>query len=235
MARPRARRIDRLAAQCLPYALAIETVVASPAAGRMWLDAHGELRRPELIALDHFTTQGHLGSWCEGGTLLLTIKAAALPALIRRNTFRSRQDARTRYLEAQCVLLADYQEEILEEIRGATDGGVAAAATEILSEPFIQQYFPRVRAENITALWRALGRSLVTDISCTFFRAPYDFRAGWPDLTLIRGNNVRFVEVKTTDLLHPSQCRIIDAFAKPFSLMFSIARVQAKEALTGDR
>jgi hypothetical protein len=55
---------------------------------------------------------------------------------------------------------------------------------------------------------------------------PYDYRSGWPDLTVIEDGEVSFIEIKTTDLLHASQLRFAEEIAKP--LGFSCSIIQLK-------
>jgi hypothetical protein len=45
--------------------------------------------------------------WCEGGSLNLLMKAAALDVLVRRNIFGDREDAIRRFLEAQFLTIID--------------------------------------------------------------------------------------------------------------------------------
>jgi hypothetical protein len=153
------------------------------------------------------------------------MKAAAFPVLVRYNTFGDRGDARTRYLEAQCTILADRRQALLNQVRSVGRAELLAAAAEILAEPFVRGAYPRVTLEGIAGLWGALGAERLTEIFEVFLRAPYEYRAGWPDLTLVCGDQLRFAEVKTTDALHKSQFRVIDAFIKPLGLDLSIVHV----------
>lgn len=47
----------------------------------------------------------------------------------------------------------------------------------------------------------------------------------WPDLTIVKGNEVKFIEVKTTDKLHKSQLVTIPTFRKIIPYDFSVCRV----------
>ena len=57
-----------------------------------------------------------------------------------------------------------------------------------------------------------------------FFEKPYEYRAGWPDLTVV-GDSLRFVEVKTTDLLHESQIRFAKELALPLGLQCEVVQL----------
>ena len=55
---------------------------------------------------------------------------------------------------------------------------------------------PNVREHHVTGLFDALGPDRLAEIATVFATAPYDLRAGWPDLTLWPDGKVKFVEVK---------------------------------------
>jgi hypothetical protein len=219
----------QLARQCTTYGLRVETIAAQRTADtKLWQHPKVVFRHPEEIALSFYKDRGYCGCWCEGGTLNLLMKAACFPVLVRYNSFGERQDARSRYFEAQCTILASRAREILDAISTASLGEVSLAAMEILREPFIHQCYPRVRLEFVLALWKALGAARLAEIARIFLSRPYDYRAGWPDLTLIGSDGLRFVEVKTTDLLQKNQLRVLEMFAKPLALNFSVARVTSR-------
>lgn len=216
----------RLEKQCERYELEIERILVRPIKNsELWVGSDGSEKRPEEIALEHYTQRGCSGSWCEGGTLNLLMKAASLPVLVRYNIFADPDDAIRRFFEAQCVILADHRSEILHAIESSQTSNIEAAATKIIQDSFIREFYPRVTFPVLLALWRALGPSRLTSIASVFLEWPYDYRAGWPDLTLICDSGLRFVEVKTTDSLLESQIRIIESFAKPLALQFAVAHV----------
>ena len=95
-------------------------------------------------------------------------------------------------------------------------------------------YYPRVAWEHVEGLFCTLGASRLAQIAQIFATAPYDLRAGWPDLTLWRGNEIRFVEVKSpSDGMHASQARLISAVLVPLGFDTVLAEVNA--AGPGDR
>jgi len=224
----KARRGVELENQCARYDLRIDHIEARPIPGtKLWVGADGTHKHPEEIALAHYEQSGCCGSWCEGGTLNLLMKAASYPIFVRYNEFQDRVDARRRFFEAQCVILATRNGEILHAIESATTSKIEVAASEILNDYLIRGFYPRVTLSFLLALWEALGPARLAAIARVFLRKPYDFRAGWPDLTLVSGSRLRFVEVKTSGLLIESQTRIVEAFGKPLQLNFAIAHVTA--------
>lgn len=221
-----AMKREQLTQQCAACGLSVETIAARRTAdSKLWEHSAALYKDPEEVALSFYKRRGYDGCWCEGGTLNLLMKSASFPVLVRYNSFADRQDARRRYFEAQCTILAAKGTEILDAIATASLGQVSLAAMEILRDPAIRQYYPRVRLEFLLTLWKTLGPARLAEIARIFLSRPYDYRAGWPDLTLVGNDGLRFVEVKTTDLLHESQLRVFEMFAKPLALNFSVAHV----------
>lgn len=161
--------------------------------------------RPEKAAWEHFTRQGYTGGYCEGGPILLLIRAAALPTLARLNTFKSRGDACTRATEAQLTILEDKGDEILGEVSKVTPKRVRARFREIYSRAFVRETYPGLTADAVSNLFATLGNDTLVAITRALMEDPYQYRSGWPDLTMTNGDNLIWYEVKTTDKLHGSQ------------------------------
>ena len=155
----------------------------------------------------------------------MLIKASALDTLSRLNLFDDRVDAIRRYLEAQFTIFAANINEVLVAVSNAKYAEVERNLREILADPFIQDAYPRVKLSFAAALFQALGRDKLLEIAGRFVLKPYDYRSGWPDLTVIGQHGVRFVEVKTTDRLHESQIRFATEIAKPLQLSCSVLQV----------
>jgi hypothetical protein len=178
------------------------------------------------LVLERFTLDGELGCWCEGGSVNLLMKAASLDVLARLNTFSDRADAVRRFSEAQFTILQAHKREILGAMRSVGENKLTAAVAEVCSDHFVSSIYPRVTAPFLLQLWYALGPEQLVAIAQKFFEKPYEYRAGWPDLTLIDGPGVHFVEVKTTDRLHEAQLRFAAEVASPLALRCQVVRVE---------
>ena len=183
----------------------------------------------EEAALRHFEAEGWAGAASEGGLILTLLKAASFPALGARNA-----DTFVEALYAQNVafdedrfdpdaMIRDIERASLDQIErnwriiAATAGDTPA-------------YYPTVRWHQVEGLYRHLGMARLAEIARIFSTAPYDFRAGWPDLTLWRDGEVRFVEVKAPgDQLHASQSRLITKLLVPLGLRTGLAEIVTKE------
>ena len=77
-------------------------------------------------------------------------------------------------------------------------------------------YFPTLTLSKMLGLYAALGNERLHAIARLFAKDPYTQRSGWPDLTLWRGQDVVFKEVKAPgDELQGTQERIITTILRP--------------------
>lgn len=186
-----------LAEQCLQLDITHEKIEGLP---------YGKM--PEIDALNHFSAQGFIGAYCEGGPVLLLIKAAALDVLAQFN-FRDRSDTCTRFTEAQLTIYKESSELILNAIRNTDVAQVARNFKEIYSFPQIRKYYPGLTTDIMSSLFTAIGAERLAQITAAIMENPYSYRAGWPDLTMVNGSDMLWVEIKTTDRLHMSQIMTI--------------------------
>lgn len=156
----------------------------------------------------------------------LMLKAAALEALARRNLFNDREDAVRRFLEAQLTLLTEYQAELIECAAKVTAAELRSNIVKICDDPFIKEAYPRVRPEFLCSLAETITVDLRIQLLQTYMIKPYDYRAGWPDLTVLNSEGVSFIEVKTTDRLHESQLRFASEVAAPLGLKCQVIQVR---------
>lgn len=162
--------------------------------------------QPEIAAYEHFASKGYVGSWCEGGPILLLIRAAALDYLHELNTFGSRDDACRRFTEAQLTIHSDKLAELCSIIAAARLADVMENFREIYADPEVQETYPGLDSIKMVAIAEALTMPKLSAITQVLGLDPYRLRAGWPDLTLASGDgSMLWAEVKTTDKLLRSQ------------------------------
>lgn len=160
---------------------------------------------PERVAWLHLKGEGYQGSYCEAGAVLILIRAAALDVLTYLNTFDSRKDACTRFTEAQLKIHEDRIPEIAVAIEQASREDVLKNFQEIYRSPIVRESYPDLTENSICSLFDAISSVRLRSIAEAIAEDPYQYRAGWPDLTLTKGGNMLWAEVKTTDKLHMSQ------------------------------
>lgn len=148
-----------------------------------------------------------------------------LDKLAALNTFNDRNDACTRYLEAQLTIHKDKVDVIIDSIENTSKKKYISNLKEIFSQPFIQSEHPNLSFECCVALFDAIDTQLFVDVAKKFSEDPYTYRSGWPDLIIVKGKEIKFIEVKTTDKLHKSQLVTIPTFRKVIPYEFSVCRV----------
>lgn len=218
--------ITTLQLQCDQVGWPLHIEYARRIATKRWSRNDGKEMKAEEIVAEGMIATGHLCCWCEGGSINLLMKAAALKVLVERNPFGQRKDAIERYFEAQCVILKDSEEEILMCIATVTQIQLEANILEILENKTIQKFYPNASKKFIFSLAQIVDRKLLVDIATLFMRKPYDYRSGWPDLTVLGKGSVSFVEVKTTDKLNYSQLRFATDFSNPLRLSCKVVQLR---------
>jgi hypothetical protein len=121
-------------------------------------------KKPEIDAINHFAAQGFVGAYCEGGPVLLLIRAAALDVLAQFN-FRGRNDACTRFTEAQLLFYKESSELILDAIRNTDVTQIVRHFEEIYMFPQISGYYPGITASIMSSLFVAIGAERLAQIT----------------------------------------------------------------------
>lgn len=178
-----------------------------------------DLRAPEKQALNLAREEGWQGAPYEGTTLLFLLKSVLFPTLVclLRNKLplwgvEEIEDLVARgYYEGLVSELQEYEARLLAE-------GVFCATEDTMSLGFERCKsaslnfaidHPDLTLDLILSLYKALGKDVLFRLVLSLQSDPYKYRKGWPDLTLVRGGEVLFAEVKTSDRLHESQLETI--------------------------
>ncbi|PHR96741.1 MAG: hypothetical protein COA68_14745 [Oceanobacter sp.] len=181
----------------------------------------------EEAALAHYEQAGWTGTATEGGLMLTLLKAASFTKLDSRNAHT--------FIEALYAQNVSFDEDrfdtnqLIETVARATQGQLernwkVISATAEVSPAF----YPAVRLNHVIELFEHLGSDRLTQIAQLFAKAPYDLRAGWPDLTLWKGGDIRFVEVKAPgDSMHASQSRLISTILLPLEFRVTLTEIRA--------
>ena len=183
--------------------------------------------RPEPALLAHYKSLGYIGISSEGIGILTVLKALMLDKLAKYNTFRDREDACTRYLEAQLTILKDKTDEIILSISSVSKNKFISNFQEIIAKPFIASEYPELSIEFAIAMYDSINTNIYIAIARKLSEDPYTYRNGWPDLTLIKGGEVSFVEVKTNDKLHESQLITMPTMRDIIPFEFKVCRIVA--------
>jgi hypothetical protein len=216
-----------------------------------WMDiTSGASSSVEEAALSYFRTLGWNGYAGEGGLILNVIKAASFDTLPFRN--------KTTYIEALYAQNVAFDEDryqindlintirssSLEQIKKNVEmmfnsetrterleaGGVSITTT---SSGNIKDYFPDLDPNIMVDFYNSIGRERLAQIAELFAKDPYEYRKGWPDLTLWRhsSDEIIFREVKApSDRIRPSQKRLITDVLIPLGYDVGIVDVEKRQA-----
>jgi len=226
-AKPSITKSSRFEKQAQRFGIEHE-VVQLDGGGKDWRFHRSDAYKPvELATLDHYQAEGWHGCAAEGGLILTLIKAASFKVLPVRHA-----DTFIEALYAKNVAFPEDRfehSELLAAIEQASPEQIernwAVIAASAGDTP---RFYPQVQRDHVVGLFNCLGGSGLRPIAELFAEASYDLRAGWPDLTLWRDDEVRFVEVKAPgDSMHASQARLISTVLVPLGLRVGLAEVRA--------
>ena len=184
---------------------------------------------PEIYCYNAFAQQGHIGSYCEGGGFGTAIKALCLDALTEASIFfgtciDAREDACLKGVVGLAHIEKAKLETILKQIQQTSKEKYLAAFSEIISYGLIREWYPGLSVEFADALFDAVPKAHFVRLAQWVSEAP-EHRNGWPDLTLVKGGRLKFVEVKTTDKLHHSQFVTIPALIREIGADVSVLQL----------
>ena len=225
---PAAKTAGRYQRHCDRLGISHEVIALERSGPKSWrVDASSEWSSVEEAALDHFRRDGWDGAAAEGGLILTLIKAASFERLNPRNA-----DTFIEALYAQNVAFDEDRfdrDQLAAAVRAATPARIERNWQIIVQTAGdTPAFYPRVHWPAVIGLFDVLGPTGLGDIAAAFARAPYDYRAGWPDLTLWRGAELRFLEVKAPgDQLHASQSGLISGVLRPLGHSIGLVEVRA--------
>ena len=180
---------------------------------------------PEFAALKYFSEKGYRGISAEGTPILLLIKATILDFLAKNSEFETREDCCRRYTEAHLQRHLDKRSEIIDQIAKTKRRHIRRNLNEILSVYEPPSPNKGLSINLLLELYELLGTESITAIATLMLDDPYEYRKGWPDLIIWWKNNLRWIEVKTTDKFHDSQITTIGRFQHTLPGTIEVAKV----------
>jgi hypothetical protein len=203
----------------------------------------GAKERVEKAMLGWYRMQGWQGTGGEGGPILNLIKTCCfteLPPRLRlayveaifANNVAFEGDRQDINRLLANIMTAD-ETRIKKNFRFMLDRGPhtvvhrsSYGSFTSIDNSTILSFFPDLTEKALLGLFKALGRERLHAIALIFAQDSYRFRAGWPDLTLWQGREVRFAEVKAIgDRLQSSQKDIIQSILVPLGLTTELVEV----------
>ena len=237
------------------YSIRESTISLHAGERKCWRhDPAGAWVSVERAALAHFQQEGWSGDSGEGKIVLSLIKAASfvvLPATlhsvfveaiygnnlgfidVREFNIKLGLDPET---PATRRVMAYNRERELERISPSERiTNILTSSEQRITENFkimtgpgtyTLSFFPTLTLENALGLYRALGNKRLSQIAEIFGTAPYILRSGWPDLTLWRGSEVAFKEIKAPGDCHrENQIQTVEVVLRPLGFDVELVRV----------
>ncbi|NTU73919.1 VRR-NUC domain-containing protein [Candidatus Roizmanbacteria bacterium] len=229
-----------LKTQCEQINWPLLTIYALKMNAGKWNEGQNSDLSPEEVVVARLAAENKESCWCEGMGINILMRAAALDVLTKRSIFNGtqfspREDAIRGFFEGKCMTLKAFKPEILTCIKNISPRQLQANIAEICADPIVQYSFKKnypfqgILQNFLTSLADSVDSDFIAKIAAIFFRNPYDYRSGWPDLTVIDKNGVSFIEVKTTDRLHESQLRFAKEIAKPLGLECCVVQLHPEK------
>jgi hypothetical protein len=219
-----------------------EVLLLEHGGGKKWRANTGDdWSGVEVAALNHYSRDGWHGYPGEGGLMLNLIKAAALPNMHDRD--------RGSYTEAifseivqlgdrhplnemlNAILAADLAQikRIFGQMAAPKQMGMVGGSTPgdaFYLDSSMLNYFPHLREWHFTELFKSIGSKRLHDLARAFGADPYEYRKGWPDLTLWRNDKLMFKEIKSPgDRIRASQRKTICDILLPLGYEVAIVDV----------
>ena len=199
----------------------------------------GKFELVENAVLDFYINDGWQGYAGEGGLILNLIKAMSFPKIDfgNRSTFIEALYAQNIAFENDRFkvdwLLSNVQKATAAQVKNNFEVMSSSKVHTIdygsfssTSSTSMLDFFPGLKLSMFLELLEALGKNKIFEIAKIFSIDPYEYRKGWPDLTIWRNGIVMFLEVKSPgDSLRQSQKKIIRTFIKPLKLNFALIDV----------
>lgn len=194
--------------------------------------------RPEFDLMEIYKNKGWSGCFAEGGAVFVLLYAIWFDTLLPY--VEEEYDNDIDYVEYTMYNVYSYNlylddipdahTKLLQAIQDISRKSVASNYDKIESLQYSDTWFPYgyygISKSLILQLFDWLGRDRLVLIASILLEDRYLFSKGWPDLTLVRNGNVRFVEVKTTDKLHFSQLVVMPTMMQEADLNFEIVKIK---------
>lgn len=223
-----------LKAQCEQINWPLHTMYALKMSPGKWKEGQDSGLRPEQVVVTRLAAENRESCWCEGMGINILMRAAALDVLTKRSIFYGtnhspREDAIRGGFRLETVKA--FKSEILTCINNIGHKQLQENIAEICADTGIQYYFTKtypcqgILLNFLSSLADSVDSDFIAKIAALFMTNPYDYRLGWPDLTVIDKNGVSFIEVKANDSLHESQLRFAKEIAKPLGLVCCVVQL----------
>lgn len=196
---------------------------------------------PEDWVLNHFTNKGWIGVNCEGRFIVTILKYFCDTELSNHGQWSHS----FLYIPKQSNYLKSVKQKHAENIKKCPDLILNTAIETILTrfdyskdppkgtDPFMPQPLGYHHVKNwdrelIRKAVNNIGRKKLVEIFHLIQNDPENYRFGWPDITMFKGEKAIFMEVKTIDKLGERQINLWENVIKPAKINFKVIILRPK-------
>ena len=207
-----------------------------------------KITNPEIDTLNYFKKNGVIGCYSEGGIIQILLYSICFHKLfpLHQKKYATDNDTIEIYHNDEQISSAisystqfmgfldyfiDFEDELIDTIKNSNKNQVAKNYDKILSFQigkswsFLYNKASEITKDVVLSFYLKLGISRIVEIAKLFFTDPYAYISGWPDLTIIEKDEVKFIEVKKGDNLKRSQIITIGDLIKSTSLDISVLKI----------
>ncbi len=122
------------------------------------------------------------------------------------------------------------EDELIDIIKNSNKNQVSENYDKILSFQIDKSWYMgnklvEITKEIVLSIYLTLGVQRIIDIAKLFFTDPFAYQKGWPDLTIIEKDEIKFIEVKGNDRLRRSQIITMCDLIKSTDLDISVLKI----------
>lgn len=187
-------------------------------------------RKAETSALEYYIKQGYQGCYSEGMIIGVILYCLCYKKFFPLDLFKVKEGSGCPkgYISFDRYSF-DHRSGLMGLIGNADEKIVKKNFNKILKKQYY--YFRKlwesqgINEELVIRVYNALGNKEIANIAKLYFKDPFVYQKGWPDLTIVKGKRARFIEVKTKDKLRRSQIITISDLKKSTNLEFLVLKV----------
>jgi hypothetical protein len=186
----------------------------------------------EKSVLFYFLKKGYLGTYLESFEIILMLRATILDLLYECSPFYGTNFGskiwNSGILNLSKYLASDYNhtlDRVSCAVKSITNDKFLDNIEALLSDEHIKYKYPNINSSFAVALFNTLSSGQVIDLIVLLGSDYYTFRNGWPDVTIIKDGEIKFIEVKTFDKLHKNQIATIPVLSKILTYEFCVLQV----------
>jgi hypothetical protein len=187
-------------------------------------------RRAETSALDYYIKQGYRGCYSEGMIIGVILYCLCCKKLFPLDLVKvNKGSGYSRGFISFTEYSDTYRSELINLIENADEKIVKKNFKKILKKQYY--YFRKlwesqgINEELVIKIYNALGNKEFVNIGKLYFKGPFVYQKGWPDLAIVMYNRAKFIEVKTKDKLRRSQIITISDLKRSTGLDISVLKV----------